>query len=167
MERSLTQAESADFLLVVVDRSHPAPELPEKLVALLKEGHAAIVENKSDLPAHPALAQWLKNLPRLSTCLKSEDGASKARAGVAGLLEKADLVPTGESLVVSARHADSLRRAAKALEQAAHHLTLGSKETELASAEVRAGINALGEVIGRVDNERMLDKLFASFCIGK
>jgi tRNA modification GTPase len=70
-------------------------------------------------------------------------------------------------LVVSARHADSLRRAAKALEQAAHHLTLGSKETELASAEVRAGINALGEVIGRVDNERMLDKLFASFCIGK
>lgn len=167
MDRSLTQAASADFLLVVVDRSLPAPELPEALLTLLKDGHAAVVENKSDLPAHPALSQWLSNLPRLSTCLKSDDGVSNARAGVAALLEKADLVPSGETLVVSARHADSLRRAAKAFEHAAQHLSLGSKETELASAEVRSGINALGEVIGRVDNERMLDKLFASFCIGK
>ncbi|MEY3911866.1 MAG: hypothetical protein RLY37_1334, partial [Verrucomicrobiota bacterium] len=40
-------------------------------------------------------------------------------------------------------------------------------QTELAAAQTRAALDALGEIVGRIDNERMLDKLFASFCIGK
>jgi hypothetical protein len=34
-------------------------------------------------------------------------------------------------------------------------------------AQARLALDALGEIVGRIDNERMLDKLFASFCIGK
>ena len=37
----------------------------------------------------------------------------------------------------------------------------------LAAARCREALDALGEIVGRIDNERMLDKLFASFCIGK
>jgi len=167
MERSLAQAETADFLLAVVDRSQPPPELPARLLARLKPGQAAVVENKSDLPPHPALAGWLSELPHLVTCLNSAEGAAAARQVITRALEQADLAPTGEALIVSSRHADALRRAADALLRAADHLKHGSRETELASAEVRGAIDALGEVVGRVDNERMLDKLFASFCIGK
>ena len=32
---------------------------------------------------------------------------------------------------------------------------------------LRAVLAAYGEITGKVDNERMLDHLFASFCIGK
>lgn len=167
MERSLAQADAADFLLVVVDRSLPPPALPRSLVDRLVVGQAAVIENKSDLPAHPAASGWLSQLPHLSTCLTSDAGAAAARAAIGRALEQADLAPTSEALVVSSRHADALRRAAEALEQGAGHLAHGSRETELAAAETRAAIDALGEVIGRVDNERMLDKLFASFCIGK
>ena len=39
--------------------------------------------------------------------------------------------------------------------------------TELAAAQGRVALDALGEIVGLIDNERMLDKLFASFCIGK
>lgn len=167
MERSLTQAESADFLLAVVDRSQPPPELPARLLARLIPGQAAVVENKSDLPPHPALVGWLADLPRVSTCLTNADGTQAARSAVTRLLEQADLAPTGDALIVSSRHADALRRGADSLNRAADHLSHGSRETELAATEVRGAIDALGEVIGRVDNERMLDKLFASFCIGK
>ena len=82
-------------------------------------------------------------------------------------LERADLAPTGDALVVTARHAEALRRAAEGLDRSVGHLDHGTGATELASAEVRGAIDALGELVGRVDNERMLDKLFASFCIGK
>jgi tRNA modification GTPase len=37
----------------------------------------------------------------------------------------------------------------------------------LAATQCRLALDFLGEIIGRIDNERMLDKLFASFCIGK
>jgi tRNA modification GTPase len=38
---------------------------------------------------------------------------------------------------------------------------------ELVASDIRGALDALGEVAGRVDNERMLDALFATFCIGK
>jgi tRNA modification GTPase len=53
-----------------------------------------------------------------------------------------------------------------ALGAAAGHLR-APIQTELAAAQARIALDALGEVVGRIDNERMLDKLFASFCIGK
>jgi len=37
----------------------------------------------------------------------------------------------------------------------------------LIASDLRAALNALGEITGRIDNERMLDRLFATFCIGK
>jgi tRNA modification GTPase len=39
--------------------------------------------------------------------------------------------------------------------------------TELVAEDVRLALRALGEITGRVDVEQVLDRLFASFCIGK
>jgi len=61
---------------------------------------------------------------------------------------------------------EAMARAAEALTAAAGHLR-APIQTELAAAQARSGLDALGEIVGRIDNERMLDKLFASFCIGK
>ena len=38
---------------------------------------------------------------------------------------------------------------------------------ELAAEDLRAALEALGEVVGRIDSEAVLDKVFAGFCIGK
>ncbi|MFM9017747.1 MAG: tRNA uridine-5-carboxymethylaminomethyl(34) synthesis GTPase MnmE, partial [Verrucomicrobiota bacterium] len=64
------------------------------------------------------------------------------------------------------RHADALRRTAGSLEEARRLLNAPAR-TELAAERCREALDALGEIVGRIDNERMLDKLFASFCIGK
>jgi tRNA modification GTPase len=58
------------------------------------------------------------------------------------------------------------RLAARPDSEAAGHLK-APIQTELAAAQGRVALDALGEIVGRIDNERMLDKLFASFCIGK
>ena len=167
MARSVDQAERADFILCVVDRSQPPPTLPDRLLGLLAAGRAAVIENKSDLPPHPALPSFLPALPRVACQLLDEPGRRAARTAIAGLLDKADLAPAGDRMIVGARHAEALRRAGAALREAARHLEKGGAESELAATQVRSGMDALGEIVGRVDNERMLDKLFASFCIGK
>ena len=38
---------------------------------------------------------------------------------------------------------------------------------ELIAADLREAVEALGKVVGKVENERMLDSLFKQFCIGK
>ena len=38
---------------------------------------------------------------------------------------------------------------------------------ELLASDLRDVLAAFGEITGKVDNEAMLDRLFATFCIGK
>jgi tRNA modification GTPase len=38
---------------------------------------------------------------------------------------------------------------------------------ELLASDLRGVLTAYGAISGKVDNERMLDALFATFCIGK
>ncbi len=167
MRRSVEQAAGADLILCVLDGASPPPALPEDLLALLTPGRAAVVLNKSDLGENPEAGGFLPALPRLRCCLLDPSAAKAARDFAARLLDEADLGAADARLAVSTRHAEAMGRAATALRAAAAHLAGGSSATELAATEARVALDALGEIVGRVDNERMLDKLFASFCIGK
>jgi tRNA modification GTPase len=69
----------------------------------------------------------------------------------------------GDAVVTRERHRRALERAGAALDRAA----APDLATELAAEEVRLALRALGEVTGRVDVDDVLDRLFATFCIGK
>ena len=71
-----------------------------------------------------------------------------------------------ERVAINARHAGALQEAAESLLAARAKLG-GAEASELIASDLRAALNALGEITGRIDNERMLDRLFATFCIGK
>ena len=166
MARSLEQARGAHLLLLVVDASAEPPTLPAELRALLDPARTLVVANKADLPTHPAQAEFLPALPKISACLLDGRDAVALRTQLGAFLVSREIAPGAEDLVVSVRHAEAMARAAVALTEAAAHLR-APIQTELAAAQARSGLDALGEIVGRIDNERMLDKLFASFCIGK
>ncbi|HEU4525157.1 MAG TPA: tRNA uridine-5-carboxymethylaminomethyl(34) synthesis GTPase MnmE, partial [Gemmatimonadales bacterium] len=73
-----------------------------------------------------------------------------------------DLEPT----LGSERHREALARAAAALGDAAPHLGPGG-EAVLVSHHVREATLALDELVGVVDVEEVLGKVFAGFCVGK
>ena len=150
----------------MVDASAEPPALPAELVALLDPARSLVVANKSDLPAHPAQKDFLPKLTKLSACLLDGRDAETLRAKLGEFLVAQEIAPGAEELVVSVRHAEAMARAAVALTEAVGHLK-APIQTVLAAAQARAALDALGEIVGRIDNERMLDKLFASFCIGK
>ena len=166
MARALEQARGAHLRLLVVDASAEPPALPAELIALLDPARSLIIANKSDLPAHPAQKNFQPELTKLSACLLDGRDAEALRAKLGDFLVAKEIAPGAEDLVVSVRHAEALARAATALSEAANHLK-APIQTELAAAQGRVALDALGEIVGRIDNERMLDKLFASFCIGK
>ncbi|MFM7742207.1 MAG: tRNA uridine-5-carboxymethylaminomethyl(34) synthesis GTPase MnmE [Verrucomicrobiota bacterium] len=166
MTRALEQARGAHLLLLVVDASAEPPALPAELVALLDPARTLVVANKADLPAHPTQQDFLPQLTKLSACLLDGRDAEKLRAKLGDFLVAREIAPGAEDLVVSVRHAEAMTRAASALTEAVGHLK-APIQTELAAAQARAALDSLGEIVGRIDNERMLDKLFASFCIGK
>jgi tRNA modification GTPase len=76
-------------------------------------------------------------------------------------------VDTGDELIaINARHSQSLGNALTCLQAARQKITQG-ESSELVSSDLRVALEAFGEISGKIDNEQMLDRLFASFCIGK
>jgi len=71
-----------------------------------------------------------------------------------------------EPALTRERHRVALARAQCALAEARPHLG-GHGDAVLASHHVRDATLALDELIGTVDIEQVLDRLFAGFCVGK
>ena len=70
------------------------------------------------------------------------------------------------SLAVESRHKKHLSEIDKSLMETARILEAGV-DFELMAYELDTGLHSIGEIIGRKDNEDMLDSLFNQFCIGK
>ena len=71
-----------------------------------------------------------------------------------------------DAVAINARHAHALSQARELLTDAGEKLSV-MEPMELVSSDLRGALASLGEITGRIDNERMLDQLFATFCIGK
>jgi tRNA modification GTPase len=66
----------------------------------------------------------------------------------------------------AARCRNSLRAAAAALLRA-QQLVVERSGEELVAVEIRAALDDLGQVVGAVYTEDLLDRIFSRFCIGK
>jgi tRNA modification GTPase len=72
----------------------------------------------------------------------------------------------GESTAVNERHRQCLIAARDYLEESRRSLQR-EDAPELTAVELRAALAAMGEITGAGDAEEILDRIFASFCIGK
>jgi tRNA modification GTPase len=157
----------ADLVLWIADATQPLPALPPEAKALLRPDNTILVLNKVDLLPDPPLLASL--LPQIYVSALQGSGLDELRTAIVRHADSlAPALAADEQLTVNARHADALRRAEAGLRTALDGLRATPPHPiELISADLRAALDALGEIAGRIDNERMLDALFSTFCIGK
>jgi tRNA modification GTPase len=78
------------------------------------------------------------------------------------LAEHLEVHAPADAAMVNRRQAAGLQRASAALRRASR-----SDGAELAAADLRTAAGALADVLGRIDEETVLDEVFGTFCIGK
>ncbi len=165
MDKTLEQAAEADLFLWVLDATRPLPALPASTAGRLTSANTIVVVNKSDLPAAPGLAAPA-GYPCVPVSALTGAGLEELRTLVSGLADSFQ-VKTGDDLIaINARHAHALDQARQCLETATAKLRERGS-TELVASDLRGALDAFGQISGKVDNEQVLDRLFATFCIGK
>jgi tRNA modification GTPase len=107
----------------------------------------------------------LTGFERISLSLLDSGSYGLLSEKILGVLKSKEIVPKDDVLIVSIRHAESLARARSYLEEAIQ--SLGIVPLEFTANNLRSSMNELSEILGRFDNEKILDKVFSSFCIGK
>jgi tRNA modification GTPase len=160
IERTLKQIESADLVIEVVDASKPQATAPTHAQATAKR---LLVLNKSDLGEDPS---WHDvDAIRLS-CLQST-GFDQLSHAIRDTLHVGDADWGSAAVAINARHQASLAVARDELRAALEILNDPQSGPELAAINLRAALDALGEIPGRVDTEDLLGVIFSRFCIGK
>ena len=166
VERSRRAMETAELILVVVDRS---AGLTGEALTLAQEamGKAPtlVLFNKCDLP--PA------DIPRPLIALPGEiEISAREGTGLEDLGQAvAELFPQGGEetagdLLTNARQAEAAGRALESLRRAGEALGAGVTPDALLT-DVEAALEALGELTGRSIREDVTSRIFERFCVGK
>lgn len=170
--KTLEQAAVADLFLVVLDVTHPVFALPESLTGHLRAENTIVVLNKIDLRPGVAaglsasLPDCLAGLPQVRVSAASGEGVAALEAAIVQVVDAFQREAGGDAVAINARHAGALAEARDRLGAVLGQLRDGGA-VELVASDMRAALDALGQISGRVDNEQMLDRLFSTFCIGK
>jgi len=156
VDRSRAHVDKADILLCI----QSAEEEPMPIEA---DPRAILVVNKSDLPA---AAGWAEQPEAIRLSCKTGDGLDTLRQAIHDRVVVNHRFLAHPTAAVNARHRDCLQRAIAALERGLQALD-DALSPEFTALELREALDFLGEIVGKVDGERLLDRIFANFCIGK
>lgn len=158
MERSRRAGAEADLLLEVADVT--APRCP---IDLPETGaHHLLVLNKCDLPAH---ADWAG----VTSAIRISCAAGTGREELEDAVEQLFLRESGERdslAAINTRHRHALVQALEYL-AAARAALLAGESPEFVDVDLRAALDALGSITGRIDIDDILTRVFSTFCLGK
>jgi tRNA modification GTPase len=157
------QERQAAATVLCLDASRPVTEWEQARLAQVPEAPRVVAWTKCDLAQR-------RSMPKLIG--QSIETSSRTLVGLEAL-QRAMAAALGESrgeggavASTASRCRESLDEAAAALRRARELVTAGRSE-ELVAAEVRIALDGLGQVVGAVYTDDVLDRVFSRFCIGK
>jgi tRNA modification GTPase len=158
--------EKADALIVVLDGSTRLTQDDETLLCDVEGKKVLIAVNKNDLPQALSLEDFSRRdsstIVRVSA--KSGEGINVLQKKLRDLVIDCEREPA--MVLTNLRHRNALLRGETALRHA--ETTLGEGyAAEFVAVDLNETRDALGEIIGTVSSEDILERIFSNFCIGK
>lgn len=167
MDKTLERAAEADLFLLVFDSTRTeAPPLPPEVETRIGLSNSIIIFNKNDLGNSVTVVSLDRKIPRFHVSALTGGGFEALTEAIIHCADSFQRDSGTEVVAINARHAGALGQAKECL-AAALKKAEGDEPVELLASDLRGVLEAYGTISGKVDNERMLDALFATFCIGK
>ena len=164
----------ADVLLLVLDGAEGITDEDRAVFETYGSRKHLLVMNKMDLPESQSFSLLLlkeiqgerEGRAYVKVSAKTGEGLDHLTSVIQSVCLKEGLEATPSVLVTRLRHKASLEQAHRSVEEAMR--SLERKESgECVALDIRAALDALGEITGAVSTEDILDRIFQDFCIGK
>jgi len=177
MTRAEAAIQQADVLVMAFDQSQSLTEKDADFIKQYSQKPRVMILNKHDLPPKVSLEDFQAIVRQYET---QEEQATEIVQACAVTGEGIDQVKrtikklavghrheAGDSVLVSRlRHKVLLQQAVEALHNALTAID-DTQSAECVALDLRVALQALGEIVGTVTNEDILDQIFREFCIGK
>lgn len=155
--------EKAELIILVFDYSSKLDSNDLKIINLTKDKHVLTVINKKDLPQKIDLSLFDNYIIISAFDEKDIETLEKAVKEVCNIQQIDD---SEVKYVTSIRAITKLKKALQSLKEGLKALESGMP-IDLASTDLRSAWQNLGEILGEVSSEELLDEMFSQFCLGK
>ncbi len=160
-ERALSEA---DVHLLVLDGSRE--EVAGEVETTRGIRPDIIALSKGDLPSVLHAEEIRARFPGTQVfeiSAKTGEGLSELQDAIVAFAPESQ---DGGSILTGARHIAAAESASRSLQEAANAIMNGFG-TETVAIDLSAALDALGEITGETMNEKVIDTVFAKFCVGK
>ena len=167
IQNSIQLINDSAIVLLVFDSSLPYPsEFYNSIQNEIKSKTIIVVENKIDLNRKLSSHDYPLNSKIITTSMNNDDCSINIISVIEKVLnEKFKINPTSD-ILVSKRQSNHLVKALSHLDEVISLISSSINE-EIILQELKLSIECINHIVGRTDNEDMLDQLFKNFCIGK
>lgn len=172
IERSRELQSKADLVIWLVDQEQGLDDDQRRDLeeTLARHIETVVVRNKIDLPSKLTAADeaLLERFEHVVPTALAADGEREGMDELVGVLTSiAAELTSGEGVLLSrTRHLECVNRALEALGRAKEAVEAGM-EHEFVALDLREGLDALGDIVGQVSTDDILNKIFSEFCVGK
>jgi tRNA modification GTPase len=174
VQRTLHQIERADISLMIIDHSQTLTDedirYTDSILDMMASlnVHPIVLLNKIDIADRRQFTRTgrLLHHPFVKISAKTGEGVDVLKKLMVETATGGKTYQEGSILVTNSRHLDALMRTRQCLELALSSLKSGASG-EFISVDLRSALDALGEIIGVITTEDILNNIFDQFCIGK
>ncbi len=163
VEKSKKVLSEADLVILVLDNSQKLNDVDIELLELSKDKRRIIVVNKKDLPKNLDLTDYA-DLIYMSSFDKNDIELLESR--IKELCNITDALNLDGTYIGNARQIGKLKEAKNNLNDAIASLNAGMP-IDIANIDINNAWINLGEILGEVSSEELIDELFSRFCLGK
>ena len=159
----------ADIILLVIDTSLGVEADELELAKQIKSSKCLIVLNKIDIGSDDLVKKnedKFKGRLKVRVSALKGDGIETLKEEIVSCALTLKKDQTQAVILSSLRHKDALTRAKRSLSLAKDSLNK-NLSPEFVALDLKAALDAVGEVIGKTVAENILNKIFSEFCIGK
>jgi tRNA modification GTPase len=164
VQKSYEQAEVAELILFMADRSKPPQEEDKKIIEYLNGKTNIKLLNKCDLEAADG---WGKYTEALDISAKEHIGLDRLYHRIQKMyMDGLDMHNQEADIVVRERHRYLLALSISHVQTARQGL-LNKTPEDLISVDLRAAYLNLNELVGAEIGDDVAERIFSEFCVGK
>ncbi len=168
IQKTREYMKEAQLFVMVVDGSQSLTEEDQNIYEEIRKKKHIIAVNKIDLPQKKMEFEAFGDASSSGLCLisvKNREGLAELEKRIGQVILNGSL-ETESPIVTNARHRYALEKSyeaiCKAKEAFGERLSL-----EFIAFDLREALNRLGEIVGEIYTDDILDMVFREFCIGK
>lgn len=165
VEKSISLIDNADLVIVVLNGNETLSKEDQDLLEKTKNKTAIIVINKNDLE-EKIEKEKLKDHVIVSTNTNSDEGIKELKEKIIELFNLEQIETKDDYYLTNIRQISKAKEAYQKLIEVEDGIK-NNLPIDMIEIDLKNSFDLLGEIIGKIYSDEIIDHLFENFCVGK